>query len=1180
MSRKWTEQQKDAIASRGGSILVSAAAGSGKTAVLVKRVIERITDQNDPCPANELLIVTFTKAAAGEMRDRIYAALKEKIRQDPNNSYLRRQEMLLPDADICTIDSFCNSLVKENFRLLDISPDFKIVDNNELSIMESAAIDTVMENEYQKGDKAFIDLVELLFKSRDDTQIAECIKKLYSYSRAYAFPDIWLDSVLLGYNSNENISESCWGKAMLECALQATDYCLELNDEMQMLFFGDKTLSDVYCEACKSDEEYLRTLKDLLESGKWDEAKLALNYKFKTRGRLPGELKEDSTVKLLNDKRDTIKSTVSKKITSYLCVCEEDYKADADFFFLMVDKLIECVKAFGEELLKLKKEKNSYDFSDISHMALDLLIKWENDKIVKTPLALEISKRYVEILIDEYQDTNQAQHLLFLAVSKNESNIFRVGDAKQSIYSFRQAMPEIFTDLRDSLEDYTGNNYPAKITLDKNFRSREGVVSFVNFVFSQIMSKRSGGVEYNMSEELVAGAEYPITDKPQASFHIVDTFIENAVNGIDPVVCQARHIASVIKDMVASERTVGRSGEQRPIQYKDICILMRSINNESATTLADELRRWDIPCFTEVTGSFFSSSEISVMLSILRITDNPNQDIPLLSALMSPIFAFSPDETAKLRIADRKASLYSCLLKAESKNSKVADFLKFFRRMRFIASTCTTSELIRRILDETSYLAIVQAMSDGALRRSNLMLLIDYAEAYERSGMTGLSGFIRFIDKLFVNKKELDASNPISENANVVRIMTIHKSKGLEFPVCILAYADKNFNEEDEKKNMILHPSYGVGLVRRDERTMAEYETLPHMGAKMQMRFASRAEEMRILYVALTRAKEEIIIVTGVKNAEKAIAKAASEISVSNLRLFDFVILSKKSYGEWLLRAVLRHPDASELRELIGLGDEYVIDTDSKLEVKLIDSVKSYNSKTRTDVSDGDEVDDSLQKLIDERVNFKYKYAPLASIATKRAASQLDEKLIDRENFASSKPDFMSDGKMSASQKGTATHKFMQYADFEFARNDISAEAKRLVDSGKLTQDEAANIRKNEVEAFFDSKLYERIRLSKNVMREKKFTVNVPAESIYPSLKGELNEDIMVQGMTDCVFEENGKLVIVDYKTDRIEDEDVFRSKYTEQLRMYKYALEQITGIEVSETCLYSFKLSKIIEIF
>lgn len=1184
MARTWTDDQKKAIDARSGSILVSAAAGSGKTAVLVERVLRRITDEENPCPANRLLIVTFTKAAAGEMRDRLYSALKKAVRDDPSNSYLRQQEMLLADADICTMDSFCGSLVKENFRLLDISPDFRMIDQSELTVLEKEAIDTVMENEYRKADPAFSILTDKIFIKRDDSEIAECIIDLYRYSRAYAFPDEWLDGICESYDPNIPVAESCWGKAVIDYSVQAIEYCIKLNEDIYSeAVDGGDDIAKVFEKTYFTDKALLESILSALKEGKWDEARAAMGTRFATKSPAKNGLKDDPLVIELSGKRDTIKFTVSdsknkSNLKTIFCVSESEYFEDATYFKPVVEKLVDCVKQFGNELMKLKKEKNSYDFPDIAHMALKLLTSRKNGKTEKTELAIELSKRYAEILIDEYQDTNEQQHILFSALSDENENLFRVGDVKQSIYSFRQAMPEIFISLRESLDDYNDGNYPAKICLGKNFRSRKGVTDFINYVFYQLMSKTVGGVDYNESEELVPGAEYPDTSEPEAEFHIIDSSSEtNSL--LETNVCQARYVASLIKDMISREIQVGREDDRHTIRYSDICILMRSVKSERATAYADEMRRWGIPCFITASGNFFSSSEIATMISILRVIDNPNQDIPLLSALMSPIFAFTPDETAQLRINSRKSSLYACLLKAESKNEKVAEFLRFFRKMRFIAATCTSSELIRRILDETSFLAIVQAMDSGELRRSNLMLLIDYAETYEKSGMLGLSGFIGFIDKLFINKKELESSSPVSENADVVRIMTIHKSKGLEFPVCILAATDKEFNDEDVKKPIIIDPENGVGLYRRDPITMAKYKTLQHTAAKIRYLTNMKSEEMRVLYVALTRAKEKLIVVTSVKNAEKELASAARDIDPMSKQIIPFAVLSNKSYSKWLLKAVIRHSDARQLREKAGADENIVQHTDGRLSVKLVDSVKAYTGATTTDF-DSAEIDEGLQALIDERVNFKYKYASLATLATKRVASQLGDKLIDRENFATSKPQFLSDGKLSASQKGTATHKFMQYADFSLAEKDIELEAQRLVEIGKLTDEEAQSIRRDEVESFFKSDLYERIKRSNNVFREKKFSVNLPANEIYPEIEEKIDENVMIQGMIDCTFEENGSLVVVDYKTDRLTNEDDFKKEYSDQLKIYKYALEQIGELSVSQMCLYSFNLSKTIEIF
>lgn len=1182
MARVWTDEQKNAIKARSGSILVSAAAGSGKTAVLVERVLERITDESNPCPANRLLIVTFTKAAAGEMRERLYSALKKAIRDNPSNAYLRQQEMLLADADICTMDSFCGSLVKENFRLLDISPDFKMIDQSELTVLEKEAIDIVMENEYKKADPAFSELTDRVFIKRDDFEIAECIMHLYRYSRAYAFPDEWLDNIRKSYDPEVPVAESCWGKFVIDYSIKAIDYCLDMNKEIFSEAMDNEDILQVFEKTYFSDKALLESILSALKEGKWDEARSAIATKFATKSPAKNGLKDDPLVKELTNKRAAIKKTVNdsankSSLKEIFCVSESEYTDDTAYFKPIIEKLTDCVKQFGNELMKLKKEKNSYDFSDIAHFALRLLVNRSDGKTSKTDLALELSKRYAEILIDEYQDTNEQQHILFNSLSDDEKNLFRVGDVKQSIYSFRQAMPEIFVSLRASLDDYKDENYPAKICLGKNFRSRKGVTDFINFVFSQVMSETVGGIEYNESEQLVAGADYPEAREPEAEFHIVDYSSENNCL-IDSNVCQARYVASLIKDMISREIQVGRGEERHTIRYSDICILMRSVKGERATAYADELRKWGIPCFITASGSFFSSSEISVMLSILRVIDNPNQDIPLLSALMSPIFAFTPDEAARLRIDDRKSSLYACLLKAEAHNEKVADFLRFFRKMRFIAATCTSSELIRRILDETSFLAIVQAMDSGELRRSNLMLLIDYAKTYEKSGMLGLSGFIGFIDKLFINKKELEASSPVSENADVVKIMTIHKSKGLEFPVCILAATDKEFNDEDIKKPIIIDPENGVGLYRRDSQTMAKYKTLQHTAAKIRYLTNMKSEEMRILYVALTRAEEKLVVVTGVNDAEKELSSAARDIYYASDNVTAFAVLSGKSYSDWLLRAVIRHQDAFDLREMIAADPLIARISSGNLLVKLVDKVKSF-TQTLTDDFDSSEVDEELQRLIDERVNFEYKYAPLATLETKRVASQLGNKLINRESFATSKPNFISDGKLTAAQKGTATHRFMQFADFSLAEKDVALEAQRLVEAGKLTPQEAQCIRQDEIEAFFSSSLYERIKRSENVLREKKFSVNIPAEKIYPELKGEADETVMIQGMIDCAFEEDGKIVIIDYKTDRLTDEDAFRREYSAQIGTYKYALEQISGLSVSQTCLYSFKLSKTIEI-
>ncbi len=1181
MSKNWTEQQRNAIDARSGSILVSAAAGSGKTAVLVERVIQRITDETKPCPANNLLIVTFTKAAASEMRERIGAALEEKIKYQPNSAYLQEQQMLLPDAQICTIDSFCNSLVKENFHLLDISPDFQIIDASQQSILVSQALEAVMERNYAENDPVFIKLTETFFSNRNDNELANCIVQLYNYSTAYPFPKKWLDSVADSYRSDGKITDNCWGKKAVEYALSAVDYCLELNDEMRELYEGDDVFSSSYSEACDCDRAMLSLFKSRLEKGLWDEAILTLQEKFTARKRLPKGANQESLAVALEEKRGLIKKVIKERILKYMCVSEEENKDDLRYLEPIVRKLVDCTKEFSDELFKLKQQSNAYDFSDIAQMALSLLIEETTNGYKRTEFARELSERYEEILIDEYQDTNKQQDMFFEALSKNGGNLFRVGDVKQSIYSFRQAMPEIFIALRASLEKYEKDNYPAKIILDKNFRSRKEVTQYINFLFSQLMSKQVCKIDYDEQEQLVPGADYYTENGiPKAHLHIVDVSSEN-FDGIDSVLCQAKHIAGLIKDMIAEERPVQSKNGLRPIMYKDVCILLRSVKT-AGKIFADELREWGIPCYTEVSGNFFSSTEISVMLSMLRVIDNPVQDIPLLSVLHSPIFSFSPDDIAELRIKNRGGSLYSCLIAAESKNEKVADFLVFFRKMRYIASTSTASDLIRRIYEETSYPAICQAMDgEGEIRRANLMLLIDYAVTYEKSGYIGVSGFVRFIDKLSQNQKELDASNPVSENADVVRIMTIHKSKGLEFPVCFLANANKKFNAEDEKKGMIINPELGMGLIRRDINTLAEYETLSHSTAKLLRSLASKEEEMRILYVALTRAKEDLFIVSGVKNLEKTVKKLAGDISSYKRILNPFSISMRDSYSDWIIKAALRHPDCYQLRDIAGIEDSNAILKENfHLDLQIVDEVRDYRVAHTTEENNTDDIDEAFIDFVKSRVEYRYKYSSLSGIPTKVAASRMDQGSLDREHFASSKPAFLADETgLSATQKGTATHKVMQHIDYKKATDNLENEIETLVSRNILTVQEAESVNLEKIRRFLTSHLVERMNQSETVYKEKKFTVDIPVKTVYPEIEDDFGERVMIQGIVDCAFIENGEMVIVDYKTDKINDEAKLIEMYREQLRTYKYAMEKITHYRVSKMYLYSFYMSKEVEI-
>ncbi|MGN1194392.1 MAG: helicase-exonuclease AddAB subunit AddA [Acutalibacteraceae bacterium] len=1175
MKRNWTEKQLDAIGSTGGSVLVSAAAGSGKTAVLVERVIRRLTDPVNPTDANRLLIVTFTRAAAGEMRQRIAAAIEELLKENPNDKNLINQQMLLPSAKICTIDSFCNSLVRENFQFLDISPDFKNADESELSLLKAQAMSDTLEELYERGEPDYLRLVELLFKGRDDSNLSDMIYKLYLDSMSYPFPEKWLDSLSEKYESGKSVCESSYGKLIMSYARQAVVFCLEAIDSMKKTMCGIDGLESAFLSAVESDEAQIRYVLEKLDSNDWDGVCSAVShFDAVRRGRTPKEYKDSFEEIRLSKTRDLIKQIMKKDLPSYFCCSESEYVSDMMYLAPLVRQLVCAVKLFSEKFTGIKTEKNIADFSDVAHMALSLLLKEdENGDIVQTDFALSEAQNYDEILIDEYQDTNKAQDMLFEALSRD--NLFRVGDVKQSIYRFRRAMPEIFIELKDRFSEYdrTKDEYPAKIILGNNFRSRKGVTDAVNFIFSQVMSRQVGGIDYNDEEKLVFSANYKLKADDYSEIHILDlSETDSEEESSDSV--QARYIASMIKKMIADGFTVRDGDGERKASYKDFCVLLRSVNGGRGANYADAFRQSGVPCFTETSAGFFSSNEVSLVLNLLRVIDNPKQDIPLLSVMMSVLYGFTVDETAKLRIDERKGDLYTCLVNAaDGGDEKARYFLGEIARLRMLCVSMGVEDFIRQVYDETALPQIVSAMPEPQAKKANLMLLLDYASTYEKTGYIGLSGFIGFIDRLDRNRQDLQGSVGVSADADVVKIMSIHKSKGLEFPVCIIANCFSRFNRQDEINNMVVSPAEGIGLVLRDSETLAEYPTVSHKAVKLSIKNDTVSEEMRVLYVAMTRAAEKLIMVGSLKNPESTLSRYAININPDSRKITPFASSMASGFGEWILTAALRNESCENLRDIAGIGNEAVLHSDAILRSFVVkpEKVQAEEAESETAVS----VDPKLLKLIHDRCEYRYEYEPLSLAVSKRSASQVDKNFIDREYFASSRPAFLSEDGLTAAQRGTATHSFMQYADYDKAKVSVKDEIRRLVENGIIAENEGRAINVRAVEKFFESDLYKRISESQLVMREKKFTVSVPAYEIYPELATFPEEEVLIQGIADCVFLENGKLTVVDYKTDSLDTEEEFIEKYRSQVMTYRRALSLCTGYEVGKTLLYSFRLAR-----
>lgn len=1181
MGVNWTTDQRHAIECRKGSVLVSAAAGSGKTAVLVERVIRRLTDKDNPCSAEDLLIVTFTRAATAQMREKIGAAILKRLSEDPTDRHLRRQYMLLPFAKICTIDSFCNDLVRENFHALGISPDYSLLDNETAVIMKNDVCEAMLERAYEEDlDGRFSELSDMMSSGSSDEDFAKLIIKMYDISTAYPFPDLWLDS-LIGEYSQPDINKSRWGGIIKKYVCDMLDYCVSSSRDMMTAMESDPIVADAYGAAVQSDINMYAELREKINSD-WDEALEAFKtVKYMSLGRVPKGY-ESETKNVVTTARKKLKDLL-KKVPGIMCVSSEEHADDMRLLRDPVTKLIELVKQFGREYSAEKDKMNSADFSDILHRALNLLaVSDGSGGYIKTDLARELSSHYVEILVDEYQDINEAQDMIFRAISADENNLFTVGDVKQSIYRFRQAMPEIFLRRRSTTHSFESGEYPMGITLGSNFRSRVGVTSCVNYIFRQLMSTEAGELEYDDSEALNAAAKYPERDTPDCELHVVT----DKGNRADTLEAQARYVARYIDRTVREGKMlVTKGGALHPASYGDFCILLRTAKNVSSV-YANALSERGIPVFSPETGGFFEAAEISFILSLLRVLDNPVQDIPLAAVMLSPLFGFSAGELADIRASAKERleagetePLYrSVAVSADGGSKKAAAFLKKIESLRRLSLTLSAGELVHRVCEETGFDALVGAMPDGERRRLNVGLLCDYAEKYEAAGNLGLSGFIRFIDKVARTSGDLATAARPSENADIVRIMTVHQSKGLEFPICILADMQHAFNERDNTESVLISSSAGLGMKRRTEDGISVYDTASRRATVITSERMGRSEEMRVLYVALTRAKENLVMVTSVPNPEKGLAKVAVECGIGE-RANPFAVLRMNNFSDLVLTALMRHPAADKLRKLSGVDVPIFLSEKDRFKLKVVVS-DSESFMTESANEQKIAAKPVFFNEVQARLDYSDPRSVLSSVPAKRAASDGSERGINREYFASSRPAFMSSGGLTPAQRGTATHKFMQFSDYSAARAGIESELARLVDGGFLSEDEGKAVNIGAAKRFFMSPLAERIFASDNVMREKKFAALFPAKFFYPELTGEAAEEkIVVQGIADCVFVEDGELVIVDYKTDTGVDAEALLDRYSAQLEIYREALSQALGMPVKETLLYSFFMNSTVKV-
>lgn len=1170
MSRPWTTAQRCAINSRNGSVLVSAAAGSGKTAVLVERVIQRIIDKEKPTNVENILVVTFTKAAAGEMLERISNSLSDLIKKNPGDSFLKRQKMFLPSASICTIDSFCNQFVKENCQLLEIAPDFTMLDENELKLLQNEVIAQVLEKVYTDNTPESNALLELFSDGRNDVNLINSILSIYNFSISSANPKKWIDDHFEYYFENVPVEKTIWGEYCLDRVKSILEHLIVKCDKI-LIDGGDDNKPGITArESIMGAVTSMKYALELIENdGEWDRIRDLVNgLSTNGFGRFSTAEKDDHYYEIQGRvsalKKDF--DSISKIMTCY----SEDFKNDIDYLRPVMSAFKNCVLRFMEAFNNAKTEKNAYDYADILHMSLKLLVKENPDGTYeKTPLAVELSEKYNEILIDEFQDTNEAQDTLFNAISKDGNNLFMVGDVKQSIYRFRQAMPEIFLSYKDKYDAYIeeDDNYPSKIVLDKNFRSRKGIVDGVNFFFDYLMTRKMGEIDYKLGDGLTSGAEYCETDNLDVHFHIVDGSKSRGSNFDEEIL----YVGKTIKELVESGMTVGNKDKERPIKYSDICILSRKLSDK-AEVIARGLNEMGVPAHYEKKRGFFENAEVVTMLSFLNIIDNPVQDVPLLSVMLSPMFPFTEDDITKMRCKNRSGSIYELLKENYNCDIKVKAFLDTVYQLRMLSVTLGVGELIRRIFELTAYDSVVGAMENGEKHILNLQLLIDYAESYEQNGGHGLPGFIRYIEKLRKNKFDLNESALVSGNDNAVEITTIHGSKGLEYPVVFVMNCGDSFGGRGGDKTVV-DRTMGIGTICYDKKRNIEFKTQPYTTVQIKNSLDELNEEMRIYYVAMTRAREKLYIVGNMYKPESKIKEIYDRFYTGDED--NSVALSlANSFLQWAVLAMLRHPSMYELRKNVGIMNCQSVATDCKIDFQIVQPPIPSEAIEAPAVEKAP-INTELLNKIEAKTLYKYPYAEYAGMPVKYSASQID-KDSQTQYIASENPAFMGKDKLTPSQRGTLMHKFMEKCDFALAGESVEKEVARLKELGVFNENEAEAINIPALKAFFDSPLYARIKTAQFFEKEKSFRMSVPISFINKNIPDELScEKIMIQGVMDGLIINNGISEIVDYKTDRVTNEQELIDRYSEQMRAYKTAAQECFGCKRVSVTLYSFSLSK-----
>lgn len=1257
---KWTKEQRQVIDSRNTNLLVSAAAGSGKTAVLIERIIELVLDEKNPIDINKLLVVTFTKLAASEMRERVSKAIEKKLEENQENEHLQKQLLLLSGADITTIDSFCKDVLISYAHLVNLDSNIKIIDPSENEVLAKEVMQELFEELYENNDDSFLRLVDWYAKKNTDEGLLQLLLNVNNFVNSHPFPNIWLNEKAEFFNTNTKDGDFYLENYILDIAKDV---------DMDLEFFELSIKNNLKkIEDYPELEKYVNMYNDLLDAlsvvkenlkkflkdnTKFEELKISTNEFLRLNFGSFRISKCDEEVKEIYNKvkkeLDSIKSEISESLKT-LNLDLENIKKESDLIYPYVRSISDVVIKFKEKFWERKQKFNYVDFADIEHLALEILVDIDVDGNIKpSKTALEYQEKYSEVFIDEYQDSNLVQEILLSAVAK-ENNRFMVGDVKQSIYRFRQADPSIFMEKYENYyrveEDIESFN--RKIMLYANFRSRKEILEGTNLVFSKIMKKETGELDYTVDERL----------NPMASFKESDENVGGAVEILlvdensdsedeDEIILTDEYsedfeemksfklecikIANTIYNMMNNKENPFKVYDKnlddyRKVEYKDIVILMRSPSSNTKI-LEEVFLEYNIPIYAESTGGYFDTFEVYTIINLLKIIDNPMQDIPLISVMYSPIYNFTSKELSEIRLVDRELKFYELLIKIlededieirislKEKISKFIYDLKLFIEKKSLVSA---DELIWFLYKYTGYYNYVGLLDMGEKRKTNLMLLFEKAKNYEKNSYKGLFNFVNYIQKISL-KSDISEAKLISEDANVVKIMSIHKSKGLEFPIVFLANTNKKFNFRADDSNLVLHQKLGFGAVVYDMDKKTSFNSIMKKKIEKFKKNEQIAEEMRLLYVAMTRAKEKLIITGRVKDYENLREEISSGIDERG-NISNYKILKINNYLDWILSSINNLTVYGTSLNCLGRKENFLGNEDLKFQLNVNTKTEEFieyqrikeEIKTNEIILDEDNIEvkqemRTVKEFLEDRFNKEYVYKNVLNKPSSITVSEIKKMIQEedeekhqkyyKENFVLKTPSFIHQGEekvgFNSAEKGTIFHLAMQLLDFSKfdtedvskIREEIKSQINSFVEKNIMSLDEIETININWIVKFIKSDIFKEIYIANKfgkLFKEKAIDYNIKLKNLFKDENIEEYEKIMVVGIIDLFFEnENGEIILLDYKTDYVTKENLeeVKSRYKVQLDLYKSAIEDISCKKVTKKGLYLFGINEFVEI-